>query len=130
MDLLLAIGAEKPQFLLTGKTLQDQGLAVAGMLLDGWTPDQLRQVVAGRPLPDQITTTVGAIVSTRIRQALSGPVPETVGDGTGMLSSMSVGVATLPRQTVAPMRCCERCDLGFRGAEPGLCPGCEAKVSG
>lgn len=76
VDLLLAIGAEKPEFLLTGKTLQDQGLVVAGMLLEGWTPEQLRQVIAGRPLPDQITTTVGAIVSGRLKQALTGPVPQ------------------------------------------------------
>jgi len=129
VDLLLAIGAEKPEFLLTGKTLQDQGLTVAGMLLDGWTPEQLRQVIAGRPLPDQITTTVGAVVSGRIRQALSGPVPETVGNGTYMLSSMSVGVATLPRQTVFPMRNCDRCDHAFRSPEPGLCPGCRKDVT-
>ncbi|MCX5001019.1 helix-turn-helix domain-containing protein [Streptomyces longwoodensis] len=75
VDLLLAIGAEKPEFLLTGKPLQDQGRVVAGMLLEGWTPEHLRQVVAGRPLPDQITTTVGAIVSGRLKQALAGPVP-------------------------------------------------------
>lgn len=75
VDLLLAIGAEKPEFLLTGKTLRDQGLTVAGMLLEGWTPEQLRQVIAGRPLPEQISTTVGAIVSGRLKQALSSPVP-------------------------------------------------------
>ncbi|MFF9003628.1 hypothetical protein ACF1GW_38685 [Streptomyces achromogenes] len=75
MDLLLAIGAEKPEFLLTGKTLQDQGLVVAGMLLEGWTGEQLRQVIAGRKLPDQIATTVGAIVAGRLKQALMSPPP-------------------------------------------------------
>lgn len=80
VDLLLAIGNEKPEFLLTGKTLADQGLAVAGMLLEGWTPEQLRQVIAGRPLPDQITTTVGAIVSGRLKQALAGPAPRSAQD--------------------------------------------------
>jgi hypothetical protein len=124
VDLLVAIGAEKPEFLLTGKTLQDQGMAVAGMLLEGWTPDQLRQVISGRPLPDQIATTVGAIVSGRIRQALSGPVPESVGNGTYMASAMSVGVATLPRQTVVPLQNCDRCDRAFRSPERGLCPNC------
>ena len=128
VDLLVAIGAEKPEFLLTGKTLQDQGMAVAGMLLDGWTPEQLRQVIAGRPLPDEITTTVGAIVSGRLRKALSIPVPETVGGGTYM-SGMSVGVATLPRQTVAPLRNCDRCDHAFRSPERGLCPGCREDVN-
>lgn len=76
VDLLLAIGAEQPEFLLTGKPLQDQGIVVAGMLLEGWTPEQLRQVIAGRPLPDQITATVGAIVSSRIKQALTVPAPQ------------------------------------------------------
>lgn len=128
MDLLVAIGAEKPEFLLTGKTLQDQGLTVAGMLLEGWTPEQLRQVIAGRPLPDQITTTVGAIISVRIRQALSGPVPETVGAGT-YISAMSVGTATVPRQTVIPLQNCDRCDRGFRSPERGLCRDCREDVT-
>ncbi|MCI3279126.1 hypothetical protein [Streptomyces cylindrosporus] len=128
MDLLVAIGAEKPEFLLTGQTLRDQGMAVAGMLASGWTPEQLRQVIAGRPLPDEITTTVGAIISGRIRQALSGPVPETVGAGTYM-SAMSVGVATLPRQTVIPLQNCDRCDHAFRSPQPGLCPGCREDVT-
>lgn len=75
VDLLLAIGAEKPEFLLTGKTLQDQGLVVAGMLLEGWTPEQLRQVIAGRRLPDQIQTTVGGVVAGRLKQALASPAP-------------------------------------------------------
>lgn len=75
VDLLLAIGAEKPEFLLTGKTLRDQGLTVTGMLAEGWTARQLRQVIAGRDLPSPIRTTVGAVVSSRLKAALSGPVP-------------------------------------------------------
>lgn len=82
VDLLLGIGAEKPEFLLTGKTLRDQGMAVAGMLLEGWTPEQLRQVIAGRPLPDQITTTVGGVVAGRLRQACAAPPPGTVSSQT------------------------------------------------
>ncbi|WP_405499689.1 helix-turn-helix domain-containing protein [Streptomyces anulatus] len=73
-DLLLAVAAEDPSFLLTGKTLTDQGLTVTGMLLEGWTEQHLRQVVAGRPLPDEVKTTVGAIVARRLRDAIaSGP---------------------------------------------------------
>lgn len=75
VDLLLAVGAEKPEFLLTGKTLRDQGLMVLGMLDIGWTAEHLRQVIAGRPLPDPIRTTVGAVVSGRLKAALSSPVP-------------------------------------------------------
>lgn len=75
VDLLLAIGAEKPEFLLTGTTLRDQGLTVTGMLAEGWTREQLRQIISGRELPSPIRTTVGAIVATRLRQALTSPVP-------------------------------------------------------
>jgi hypothetical protein len=75
VDLLMAIGAQQPEFLLTGQTLQDQGMAVAGMLLQGWTREQLRQVIAGRPLPDNIHTTVGAVLARRLRDALAGPPP-------------------------------------------------------
>jgi hypothetical protein len=75
VDLLLAIGAENPKFLLTGKTLTDQGLTVTGMLLEGWTEPQLHQVIAGRPLPDPVKTTVGAIVAGRLRAAIAAPPP-------------------------------------------------------
>lgn len=78
VELLLAIGAEKPEFLLTGKTLRDQGLTLAGMLLAGWTEAQLYQVIAGRPLPQQVKTSVGSIVARRIRDALAGPPPASV----------------------------------------------------
>lgn len=128
VDLLLAIGAEQPEFLLTGKTLRDQGLVAAGMLLEGWTPEQLRQVIAGRPLPDQISTTVGAVVSSRLRQALSGPVPAAAKEAAGH-ASMSAEVATIPRKPVIPMQCCDRCDLGFRSSAPGLCRGCREDVT-
>lgn len=78
VDLLLAIGGKDPQFLLTGKTLTDQGLTVTGMLLEGWTEDQLRHVIAGRPLPDEVKTSVGAIVARRLRDAIASPPPSTV----------------------------------------------------
>ena len=73
--LLLAIGAERPAFLLTGPPLEHQGLKVIDLLAKGWTPEQIRQVVAGQPLPDQIETTVGAIISARLTRADLGPVP-------------------------------------------------------
>lgn len=76
--LLLAIGSEQPAFLLTGTTLRDQGLTVAGMLLQGWTPEQLRQIIAGRSLPKEMRRTVGAIVAARLRDALATPPPASV----------------------------------------------------
>ncbi|MEV7318371.1 hypothetical protein AB0N56_36325 [Streptomyces microflavus] len=39
VDLLLAIGAEQPDLLLTGRTLRDQGVMLTGLL------------EAGRPVP-------------------------------------------------------------------------------
>jgi hypothetical protein len=75
VDLLLAIGGKSPEFLLTGKTLTDQGLKVTGMLLEGWTEEQLRHVVAGRPLPENVTATVGAIVARRLRDAIAAGPP-------------------------------------------------------
>jgi hypothetical protein len=76
--LLLAIGAKKPEFLLTGKTLQDQGAVVANMLAAGWTEGQLYHVVASRPLPQPVKTSVGAIVAGRLREAAASPPPSSV----------------------------------------------------
>lgn len=73
--LLTAIGNELPAFLLTGKVLQDQGRNVDGLLASGWTSEQIRHVVAGRPLPEKIKTTVGGIISGRILAASDSPAP-------------------------------------------------------
>ncbi len=78
VELLLSIGARKPQYLLTGRTLTDQGLMVTGMLFEGWTPAQLEQVITGRPLPHPVRTSVGAIISTRLRDANASPAPSAV----------------------------------------------------
>ncbi|WP_055694243.1 helix-turn-helix domain-containing protein [Streptomyces prasinopilosus] len=136
VDLLSAIGAEKPEFLLTGKTLQDQGMAVAGMLLEGWTPEQLRQVIAGRPLPDQITTTVGAIVSSRLKQALAGPVPHSAQAAWEPFSKRAETPTpdAWTADTVAPHKHAGECEgddgLCGRPTEPGAayCPRCREDV--
>ncbi|MFE2305003.1 hypothetical protein [Streptomyces sp. NPDC059411] len=73
--LLTAIGNELPAFRLTGKTLRDQGLMADGLLASGWTPEQIRDVVAGRPLPEKLTKTVGAVISCRIGAAAASPAP-------------------------------------------------------
>ncbi|MFJ7297509.1 helix-turn-helix domain-containing protein [Streptomyces collinus] len=125
VDLLLAIGAEKPEFLLTGKTLQDQGMVVAGMLLEGWTPEHLRQVITGRPLPDQITTTVGAVVSGRLKQALAGPAPQSARDSWGPFAKRDVTPtpAAYTADTVVPHKRVGECEgdegLCGRPTEPG-----------
>ncbi|MCX4871087.1 MULTISPECIES: hypothetical protein [unclassified Streptomyces] len=89
VELLLSIGAWKPEFLLTGPALRDQGLMVTGLLEAGWPREHLRQVIAGRPLPDPLHRTVGAVVSARLRAAASMPVPH-------------LTVGTVPHQAPAP----------------------------
>jgi hypothetical protein len=130
VDLLLAIGTEKPEFLLTGKTLQDQGMAVAGMLVSGWTPEQIRQIVAGRPLPDQIKTTVGGVVAGRLRQACAAPAPGSV---------VPEVPAPTPKAPAGPPDGIPRGDCGECGArikligqalDDGLCLPCRSELAG
>ncbi len=79
VELLLQIGASDPRFLLTGPALRDQGAIVGGLLGAGWSPQQIRHIVAGRPLPEIIITSVGAIIARRLAQAAAGPVPTAAG---------------------------------------------------
>ncbi|MEU9731580.1 hypothetical protein [Streptomyces sp. NPDC048002] len=77
IQLLLELGASRPELLLTGKALTDQGRVVTVMLEAGWSREQLRHVITHRPLPDPIRTTVGAIVAARLRAAQAYPPPAT-----------------------------------------------------
>lgn len=74
VGLLLAIGAERPELLLTGRTLRDQGVMVTGLLEAGWPVPLLRELVM-RPLPDPLRRTVGAVISGRLKAAAAMPVP-------------------------------------------------------
>jgi hypothetical protein len=67
--LLLEIGASRPELLLTGKPLTDQGRVATVMMDAGWSPEQLRHVITDRPLPHPVRTTVGAIIAARLRAA-------------------------------------------------------------
>ncbi|MFC8660758.1 hypothetical protein [Streptomyces sp. NPDC057199] len=78
--LLLEIGASRPDLLLTGKPLTDQGRVATVMMDAGWSPGQLRHVITGRPLPHPVRTTVGAIIAARLRAAQAYPPPATVAD--------------------------------------------------
>ncbi|MGC0407744.1 hypothetical protein RKD31_000987 [Streptomyces sp. SAI-163] len=78
IQLLLEIAAGRPELLLTGKTLTDQGRVVTVMLESGWTSTQLRHVIAGRPLPAPVRTSVGAIIAARLRAAQAYPPPATL----------------------------------------------------
>ena len=73
--LLLELGAERPELLLTGKALTGQGRVATVMLEAGWSHEHLRHVIAARPLPHPVRTTVGAIVAARLRAAQAYPPP-------------------------------------------------------
>ncbi|MFC7011212.1 hypothetical protein ACFQMH_05695 [Streptomyces viridiviolaceus] len=75
--LLLEIGASRPELLLTGPALTDQGRVATVMLEAGWSPEQLRHVITGRPLPNPVRTSVGAIIAARLRAAQAYPPPAT-----------------------------------------------------
>ena len=78
--LLLDIGAARPELLLTGRALTGQGRVVTVMLDAGWSREQLRHVIAARPLPHPVRTTVGAIIAARLRAAQAYPPPALAAD--------------------------------------------------
>ncbi|WP_329537368.1 hypothetical protein OG568_54035 (plasmid) [Streptomyces sp. NBC_01450] len=78
--LLLEIGASRPELLLTGKPLTDQGRVATVMMDTGWSPEQLRHVITDRPLPHPVRTSVGAIIAARLRAAQAYPPPATAAD--------------------------------------------------
>ncbi|GAA2702644.1 hypothetical protein GCM10010095_71660 [Streptomyces anthocyanicus] len=139
--LLLEIGAAHPELLLTGKALTDQGRVVTVMLETGWTSAQLRHVIAGRPLPTPVRTSVGAIIAARLRAAQAYPPPATL---TGSAHSGDVlddeppaTAATPERSSTAPAartvtealtyRALVECaGCGVPATAPGedLCPAC------
>jgi len=75
--LLLEIGARRPELLLTGPALTDQGRVATVMMDSGWSTEQLRHVITGRPLPNPVRTSVGAIIAARLRAAQAYPPPVT-----------------------------------------------------
>ncbi|MGV4890776.1 hypothetical protein ACSR0Z_30165 (plasmid) [Streptomyces viridosporus] len=81
--LLLEIGASRPELLLTGRALTDQGRVVTVMLEAGWSAEQLRHVITDRPLPSPVRTSVGAIIAARLRAAQAYPPPATAADHPG-----------------------------------------------
>ncbi|MFJ8364254.1 hypothetical protein [Streptomyces sp. NPDC093984] len=77
IQLLLDIGASRPELLLTGPALTDQGRVATVMLEAGWSSEQLRHVITGRPLPNPVRTSIGAIIAARLRAAQAYPPPAT-----------------------------------------------------
>jgi hypothetical protein len=131
--LLLQIGAQRPELLLTGRAPADQGAAVSAMLKAGWTREQLNHVISARPLPSPIRTTVGAIIAARLRTAQAYPPPATAtehhttpaSDPVGAHSTTNAAARTvseaLAYRALVECACC-----GVPGTAPGenLCPAC------
>ncbi|MFB6629920.1 helix-turn-helix domain-containing protein [Streptomyces sp. NPDC056362] len=73
VDLLLGIGGQRPELLLTGRVLEDQGRMVDGLLLSDWPRDLILTSLL-RPLPEN-TRSVGAVISRRLSDLARTPVP-------------------------------------------------------
>ncbi|MEV4442794.1 hypothetical protein AB0K09_28035 [Streptomyces sp. NPDC049577] len=75
VEVLRAIAAEAPEWTIThAGSLADQGQMVTGLLLEGYTPQEVRHALLSRPLPRPLDRTVGAVVSRRLRDLLeAGP---------------------------------------------------------
>ncbi|MGW5434823.1 hypothetical protein ACWET9_48375, partial [Streptomyces sp. NPDC004059] len=135
--LLLEIGASRPELLLTGKALTDQGRVVTVMLDAGWSAEQLRHVITDRPLPNPVRTSVGAIIAARLRAAQAYPPPTAAaGHHKAAPSDEPRTLTATHRSTTAAARTvtealtyralveCAGC--GVPGTAPGedLCPAC------
>lgn len=131
--LLLEIGASRPELLLTGRALTDQGRVATVMIDAGWSNEQLRHVITGRPLPHPVRTSVGAIIAARLRAAQAYPPPATVADTTDTppwddpppRSTHSHAARTVSEAlTYRALVECAGC--GVPGTAPGedLCPAC------
>ncbi|GAA3785713.1 hypothetical protein GCM10022206_27040 [Streptomyces chiangmaiensis] len=132
--LLLELGAARPELLLTGQALTDQGRVVTVMLESGWSRDQLRHVIAARPLPHPVRTTVGAIIAARLRAAQAYPPPTLAADhhdapvwDTPQPQPVTGSAATRTVSEALTYRALTECaGCGFPGTAPGedLCPAC------
>ncbi|MFE9976223.1 hypothetical protein ACFYRD_37335 [Streptomyces hirsutus] len=140
IQLLLEIGSSRPELLLTGKVLTDQGRVLTVMMESGWSSEQLRHVITDRPLPNPVRTTVGAIIAARLRAAQAYPPPTTLdsshhrGDvledephgrpATERSSTASAARTVTEALTYRALVECAGC--GVPGTAPGedLCPAC------
>jgi hypothetical protein len=136
--LLLEIGASRPELLLTGKPLTDQGRVATVMMDAGWSAAQLSHVITDRPLPTPVRTSVGAIIAARLRAAQAYPPPaiaaehhdaapwdQPLASATTERSSTTSAARTVSEAlTYRALVECAGC--GVPGTAPGedLCPSC------
>ncbi|MGW5250433.1 hypothetical protein ACWEQN_43115 [Streptomyces sp. NPDC004129] len=138
IGLLLEIGVSRPELLLTGRALTDQGRVVTAMMEAGWSRKQLRHVITDRPLPNPVRTSVGAVIAARLRAAQAYPPTDTFaghhrGPSKGeppawpVTSLSSTTSAARPVTEALTHRALAECaGCGVPGAAPGedLCPTC------
>ncbi|WP_432189993.1 hypothetical protein [Streptomyces sp. Tue6028] len=136
--LLLDIAAIRPELLLTGQTLIDQGRVLTVMMDAGWSPEQLRHIITDRPLPEPVRTTVGAIIAARLRAAQAYPPPATASDPgvdsrldkslapTNAKRSVTASSARTVTEALTYRALVECAGCGLPGTAPGedLCPAC------
>ncbi|MFE5191688.1 hypothetical protein [Streptomyces sp. NPDC056628] len=135
--LLLEIGARRPELLLTGPVLTDQGRVATVMLEAGWSPEQLRQVITGRALPSTVRTSVGAVIAGRLRAAQAYPPPATaICPGAAPRDERSVEAISKRSSTAAAARSvvqaltyralveCAGCGVPATALGEDLCPTC------
>ncbi|QDO45836.1 hypothetical protein FNV62_54975 [Streptomyces sp. RLB3-17] len=136
--LLLEIGASRPELLLTGKPLTDQGRVATVMMDAGWSAAQLRHVITDRPLPHPVRTSVGAIIAARLRAAQAYPPPATAADhhdapawdepyasATTERSSMGAAARSVPEAlTYRALVECAGCGVPATAPGEDLCPAC------
>ncbi|MFJ1974128.1 hypothetical protein ACIO93_36490 [Streptomyces sp. NPDC087903] len=108
------------------------------MMDAGWSGEQLRHVITGRPLPQRVRTSVGAIVATRLRAAQAYPPPATAATPRDAASleepfaaataeRSSAGAASRTVSEALTYRALVECaGCGMPATAPGedLCPAC------
>ncbi|MFF7534643.1 hypothetical protein ACFZB2_36915 [Streptomyces bobili] len=133
IQLLLGLAAARPELLLTGQALTDQGRVVTVMLESGWSREQLLHVIAARPLPHSVRTTAGAIIAARLRAAQTYPPPATAADHHDEPACddppprpTSTAAARTVSEALTYRALAECAGCGVPGTAPGedLCPAC------
>ncbi|MFI6494322.1 hypothetical protein [Streptomyces sp. NPDC050564] len=130
--LLLEIGASRPELLLTGKPLTDQGRVVTVMMDAGFSSEQLRHIITDRPLPHPVRTSVGAIIAARLRAAQAYPPPSIAAGhhdappADELLERSTMAAARTVSEALTYRALVECAGCGVPATAPGedLCPAC------
>ncbi|MFI9772598.1 hypothetical protein ACIHJG_38025 [Streptomyces sp. NPDC052415] len=128
---MLGLAAAQPELLLTGQALIDQGQVATVMLQAGWSSEHLRHVIAGRPLPRPVRTSVGAVIAARLKAAQAHPPPSLAAhhpdppSPNAVWGSTSCAARTV-REALTYRALAECTGCGHPTTAPGenLCPAC------